>query len=159
MPEAAIRMIRQNACRLRTWIPFCCREACWQLFHTCCGSQSGEDASPLPERGAQVPCRTWISCFSTPFSNRWMVRQPSNQNTEQDGISGFVAGNYISLQIGVSLGAPVDFSSSSLKRSTVKASLTSGQRILSTLVSVFLNFQSSIVGKFESIWLMHFKNN
>ena len=92
------RMIRQNACHRRTWNLFDYPEACWQPFHTCCGNQSGEDAFQLPEAEAQVPCLTWISCLSAPFSNRWMDRQPLNHNTKQDGISGFVSGNYISLQ-------------------------------------------------------------
>ena len=99
-PEWATRKVKQNAYHLRTWNLFGCLAACWQPFHTCCGSQSGEDAFQLPEAEAQVACLTWISCLSAPFSNRWMDRQPLNHNTQQDGISGFVSGNYISLQIG-----------------------------------------------------------
>lgn len=100
-------MLKQNACHPRTWNLFDCLEACWQPFHTCCGSQSGEDAFQLPEAEAQVPCLTWISCLAAPFSNRWMDRQPLNHNTKRDGLSGFVSGNYISLQINEpSVGCP-----------------------------------------------------
>ena len=99
----------QNACHPRTWNLFDCPGACWQPFHICCGSQSGEDAFQLPEAEAQVPCLTWISWLSAPFSNRWMDRQPPNHNTKRDRISGFVSGNYISLQISVSQGAAARF--------------------------------------------------
>ena len=92
-------MLKRSACHPRTWNLFDCLGACWQPFHTCCGSQSGEDAFQLPEAEAQVPCLTLISCLSSPFSNRWMDRQPLNHNTKHDGLSGFVSGNYISLQI------------------------------------------------------------
>ena len=100
-------MLKRSACHPRTWNLFDCLGACWQPFHTCCGSQSGEDAFQLPEAEAQVACLTWISCLSAPFSNRWMDRQPPNHNTGQGRMSGFVSGNYISLQInGSSVGWP-----------------------------------------------------
>ena len=126
-------MLKQNACHPRTWNLFDCLEACWQLFHTCCGSQSGEDAFQLPEAEAQVPCLTWISCLSAPFSNRWMDRQPLNHNTKHDGLSGFVSGNYISLQINGSSVGWSDFFihfASFQSNSSLPSHWTSGHQLL-----------------------------